>query len=147
MEMGNSMIPVLWLVIASGFVAIIALGMAALLIARRQRGTAHRSLATLLAATAIANLADGAGLLDEAHGMFWREVAIAAELVQPAAILYIGLAFLSPAESGNNLSALWRARALGIIGAVLAMVAVAGLVFQRTAVDDGRTVMALVLGD
>jgi putative PEP-CTERM system histidine kinase len=137
------MISPMWLSLASGFVVAIAAGMAAILMARGRRGTSHRSLAALLAAIALANLADGIGLFDEANALFWRETALIAELVQPAAILYVGLAFLNPAESGKAVSALWRARIIGIVGGLLAMAAAAGLAFRWTVVEDGRAVIAL----
>ncbi|MDH4186406.1 MAG: hypothetical protein OEV08_05365, partial [Nitrospira sp.] len=137
------MISPTWLLLACGLVTAIAAGMAAIFIARGKRGTSHRSLAALLAAVTFANLADGIGLFDKAHALFWREIASTAELLQPAAILYIGLAFLNPAESGRAVSVLWRARVIGIVGGLFAIAAVAGLVFRWAAVEDGRAVIAL----
>jgi putative PEP-CTERM system histidine kinase len=137
------MISSMFLSLACGLVVAMAAGMAAILIARGKRGASHRSLAALLAAIALANLADGIGLYDKAHVLFWRETALIAELLQPAAILYIGLTFLNPAESGKAVSALWQARITGIVGGLLAMAAVAGLVFRWMVFEDGRTVIAL----
>jgi len=137
------MISPTWLLLACGLVVALAAGMAAILIARGRRGTSHRSLGALLTAIALANLANGIGLFDEAHALFWREAALIAELVQPAAILYVGLAFLNQAESGKIVSALWRARSIGVLGGFLAMAAVAGVVFEWTEFEDGRAVIAL----
>ena len=132
-----------WFSIAAFSVAALAGGMACLLFVRRQASSSHRSLASLLGATAVANLANGAGLLDEAHALFWRETAMAAELVQPAALLYVGLAFLNPAERGRESSALWRARIIGVLGLLLAVFAVTGQVFQSKMFENGQPAIAL----
>lgn len=132
-----------WLSAITFLVAAVAAGLGCLLFIRRKDVSSHRSLATLFALIALANLADGIGLFDEAHVLFWREAALLTELVQPAAILYIGLAFLNQAESGKIVSALWRARIIGILGGLLGVAAVAGLVFEWTVFEDGRAVMVL----
>ena len=132
-----------WLSIAAFSVAALAGGMACLLFIRRPASSSHRSLASLLGATAVANLANGVGLLDEAHALFWRETAMAAELVQPAALLYVGLAFLNPAERGRESSALWRARIIGVLGLLLAVFAVTGQVFQSKMFENGQPAIAL----
>src|SRR6266850_1764545 len=119
-----------WVSVASFLVAAIAGGMACALFVRRQASSSHRSLAALLGATAVANLANSVGLLDETHALFWRGTAMMAELVQPTALLYVGLAFLSPAERDRDASALWRARIIGVVGLLLAIFAVIGQVFQ-----------------
>ncbi|MGH7183768.1 MAG: XrtA/PEP-CTERM system histidine kinase PrsK, partial [Nitrospiraceae bacterium] len=125
------------------FVAAFAGGMACLLFVRRQASSSHRSLASLLGATAVANLANGIGLLDEAHVLFWRETAMAAVLVQPAALLYVGLAFLNPTERDREPSALWRARIIGLVGLLLALFAMTGLVFQWKTFENGQPAIAL----
>src|SRR5215472_1793040 len=125
-------------------VAAIAGGLACILWRRRQGNSSHRSLAALLGATALANLANSIELLDEPHALFWRETALAAELAQPAALLYVGLAFLNPAERGVNLSALWRARVTGIVGLLLAIFVVIVQVFQLKVFEDGQIGIALV---
>lgn len=132
-----------WFSTITFLAAAVAAGLGCLLFIWRKAVYSHRSLATLFALIALANLADGIGLLDEAHAVFWREAALLAELVQPAAILYIGLAFLNQAESGKIGSALWRARIIGILGGLLGVAAVAGLVFNWTVFEDGRAVMVL----
>ena len=97
----------------------------------------------LLGATALANLANGVGLLDEAHALFWREIAMVAELAQPAALLYVGLAFLNPAERRVNSSMLWPARITGFVGLLLAALAVTGQVFQLKTFEDGQAAIGL----
>lgn len=137
------MIPLMSLVIASGLVAVMAASMAVILFVRRRRGTAHRSLAGLLSLTAFVTVADCIGLLDRVHVLLWRQAATAAELIQPAALLYAVLAFLNPADGGKDTSALWRARIVGIAGGLLAMASIAGMLFQWRMVEDGRSVVAL----
>ena len=132
-----------WFSVAAFLVAAIAGGMACALFVRRQASASHRSLAALLGATAVANVANGLGLLDETYALFWRGTVMVAELAQPAALLYVGLAFLSPAERGRNASALWRARSIGVVGLLLAVLAVTGQVFQWKTVEDGQLVIAL----
>ncbi len=132
-----------WSLIAAFQVVAIAGVMACILIVRRQARPSHRSLAVLFAAMAVANLANRVGLLDEAHALFWRGTAMVAELVQPAALLYVGLAFLSPTERGLDSSAQWRARTIGVVGLLLAVLVVTGQVFQWKTFEDGQSAIAL----
>jgi len=132
-----------WVLIAAFQVAAIAGVMACILFVRRQARSSHRSLAALFAAMAVANLANRVGLLDEAHALFWRGTAMVAELVQPAALLYVGLAFLSPAKQGLDPSAQWRARIMGVVGLVLAVLVVTGQVFQWKTFEGGQSAIAL----
>ena len=132
-----------WLSVAAFLVAAIAGGMACVLFVRIQASASHRSLAALLGATAVASLANGVGLFDEGHALFWRGSAMVAELAQPAALLYVGLAFLRPVERGRDASVLWRARIIGVVGLLLAVFAVTGQVFQWKTVEDGQSAIAL----
>src|SRR6187401_800861 len=92
--------------ITAFLVAAVAGAIACLLLLKKQANAFHRTLAGLLGATALVNVANGLGLLDGAHALVWREIAMVGELVQPAALLYVGLAFLNP-ERGRNSSMLW----------------------------------------
>ena len=132
-----------WFSTASFLVAAMAGGMACLLFVRRKVSSSHRSLASLLGATAVANLANGIGLLDEAHALFWRETAMAAELLQPAALLYAGLAFVNRAEGETGSSALQRARVIGVVGLLLAVFTLTGQAFQWKVLGNGQAAMAL----
>ena len=125
-------------------VAAIAGGLVCILLLRKQASDSHRSLASLLGATALANVANGIGLLNDAQALFWRATALVAELAQPAALLYVGLAFLNPAERGADSSALWRARVTGIVGLLLAILVVTVQVFQLKLFEDGQIGRALV---
>jgi len=119
-----------WFAIAAGLVVAIAGGMACVLFIRRKASASHRSLAVLLGATAMAHLANTAGLLDESHALRWRAIAMVAELAQPALLLYVGLAFLNPVEQSHDTSVRWRARIIGVLGLLLAGCAVTGQVFE-----------------
>ncbi|BFU93449.1 MAG: histidine kinase [Nitrospira sp.] len=137
------MAPLAWFVTAPSLAGVMAAGMATVLFVQRRRSVFNRSLAGLLALVALANLADGIGLVDEAHALFWREVAMAAGLIQPAAVLYAGLAFLTPAESSKQVSPVWRARIIGIGGGIMAVVTITGFVFQWEVAADEPAAMSL----
>jgi len=133
-----------WFSIAAGLVAAIAGGMACILFVRRRTGSSHRSFAVLLGTTALSYLANAAGLLDEPHALWWRATAMVAELLQPTALLYVGLAFLNPLERSSDTSALWRARIVGCVGLLLAGFVATGQVFQWKVFEDGRAAIALI---
>ncbi|HEX5645361.1 MAG TPA: XrtA/PEP-CTERM system histidine kinase PrsK [Nitrospira sp.] len=135
----------MWIAIVSGLAGVMAAGMAAVLFVRSRPGASHRSLAGLLALTACAILADGLGLLDAAHALFWREIAMAAELMQPVALLYTGLGFLNPEDGGKDSRAFWRARVVGIVGVLFAALTLMGQVFVWAGSEDGQRLLALSL--
>lgn len=132
-----------WFSSAAFIAAGLAAGLACLLFVRRHASASHRSLSSLLGTTAVANLANGIGLLDDAHALPWREASMVAELFQPAALLYVGMAFLDPIERDGESSALWRARVVGVVGLLLALVAASGSVFQWKVFDDGHVAIVL----
>lgn len=132
-----------WLSVAAFLVAAIAGGLACLLLLRRQNRSSRRSLAALLGATALTQLANGLGLFDEAHALLWRRMALVTELIQPAALLYVGLAFLNPAGRGEDSSPLRRARTIGVVGLLLALLTVTDHVFVWRTFDDGISTIAL----
>ena len=132
-----------WFSAAAFLVAAIAGGMACVLFVRKQASALHRSLAALLGATAVANLANGAGLFDEGHALSWRVTATVAELLQPTALLYVGLAFLNPVGRSSDTSALWRARIVGGVGVFLAGFVATGQIFEWKVFEDSRAAIAL----
>lgn len=132
-----------WFSIITFLAAAVAAGLACLLIVRRQAGSSHRSLATLFTMIACAHLANGLESLDEANALLWRGIAAVAELFQPASLLYVGLAFLNPAEGMRESSAQWRARAIGIVGGALAIVSLAGWMFQWKVFGNSEARIAL----
>jgi putative PEP-CTERM system histidine kinase len=129
---------------AALLVAVVATVVACLLLLRKQANTFHRTLGGLLGATALENLANGVGLLDEPHALFWREIAMVGELIQPAALLYAGLALLRPVERLGNPSMLWPARITACAGCLLMIPTMTGHVFQLNELQDGQIAIGLV---
>ena len=132
-----------WLSLAAFLASAVAGAVAAILLFRAQSNSAHRSLAALLAATAVAHAANGAILIDGAHALYWRMCSMIAELLQPAALLYVGLAFLQPVERPNDAPTLWRARTIGVIGLFLSALVAVGRVFEWQAFPGGQTAIVM----
>lgn len=133
----------LWFSSAAFMAAAAALGLALLLLARNRSSSFHSSLAAMLGATAFMHLANGVGLIDGAHALFWRRGAMVAELLQPAALLYAGLAFMRPTEGAENLRARGRARVVFLLGVVLAIPAWSDQVFRQAMFDNGFSRIAM----
>ncbi|MDH5670214.1 MAG: hypothetical protein OEY86_19610, partial [Nitrospira sp.] len=133
-----------WFSIMAFLAAAVAAGLAALLFVRRQAGSSHRSLAALFTLIALSHMANGLEMIDEADALVWRGVAMLAQLFQPAALLYVGLAFLNPADRSKNVSVQWRARVVGIIGGLLAGLVLTGQTFQWTVVGGTQAKIAIV---
>ena len=131
-----------WFAIAAGFVAALAGVMACTLLVKRRTSSLHRSLALLLGTITVAHLANAAGLLDEPHALWWRAAAMVAELVEPIVLLYVGLAFLNPAERSSDRSALWRARIVGCVGLLLAGLVVTGQLVEWKVFEGGLAATA-----
>jgi putative PEP-CTERM system histidine kinase len=123
--------------------AALASGMACFLLVKRRTSSFHRSLAALLGAVAVGQAANGLGVLDDPHELIWRKVALIAELLQPALILYVGLAFLNPEDRDRESFALWRARCLGALGLLLALWTVGDQVVQWKIVNNSQAAIAL----
>ena len=132
-----------WYTVVAFLAAAIAGGIASVLLLSVHTRGLYLGLASLLIAAAIANIANGLGLLYQAHWLFWREVSLAAELVQPAMLIYAGRAFVNPAHRYPDRSTVWRARAIGVVGVVLAISSVAGLSLERKVFDAGQTGIVL----
>lgn len=132
-----------WFSTITFLAAAVAAGLAGLLFIRQQAGSSHRSLCALFTLVALTHLANSLEPLDAANALVWRGVATAAQLFQPAALLYVGLAFLNPADRQRNASVQWRARAVGIIGGLLAAMVLTGQTFQWTVFGDGQAKIAV----
>ena len=137
------MIVPVWLSVVAFLVAAIAGGLACVLFFRRQASSSYPSLSALLGATALSQMVNGFRLLDEAHALFWQEMALAVELVQPAALLYVGIAFSKPAEQGKDVAPLWRARVISVVGLVLALLTLTGPMFMWRRIDEGVPTIVL----
>ncbi len=137
------MIPLTWLSLAAFSASAVAVAIAGLLLVRPQSISAHRSLAALLGATAVAHFANGVSLVDEGHALYWRMLSMIAELLQPAALLYVGLAFLDPIERAHDAATRWRARTIGGLGIVLSALVVSGRLFEWQAFPGGQTAIVM----
>ena len=129
--------------LAALLLAAAAAAMACLLLLRKHATVFHRTLGGLLGTTALVNFANGVGLLDETHALLWRQIAMLGELAQPAALLYVGLAFLNPSDRGRNPSMLWLARITGGVGILLIFLTVTGHVFELKELQNGQTAIGL----
>ena len=85
--------------LAAFVVAAMTAGISCVLLSKKEHPSFHRTLACLLGAAALENLANGFGLLDDAHALLWRKIGMVGELAQPAVLLYFGLALLTPRYS------------------------------------------------
>lgn len=100
--------------------ALIAAAFAGVLLVRRSAVRAHRYLAWLAGATAIANTANGLSLWDEAGAVSWKHLALVAELLQPGFLISAGLAYLAPTESNRSSTDRWRSGLVSVTGILLA---------------------------
>jgi putative PEP-CTERM system histidine kinase len=132
-----------WFSLTAFFAAAMAGGLSALLLTKGGNRSSYRRVATLLGATAVWNLANGLELVDGANELYWRQAALVAELIQPAVLFYVGLAFLNPIERGRAAGALWPARGLGVCGVLLVAMTVLGHVFATRSLENGQIVIVL----
>ena len=140
---GEDVIPLSWLSSVAFGASVIAGAIACFLLFRPQSNKTHRSLGVLLGATSIAHLANCAALVDTAHVSSWRVLSMMVELLQPSALLYVGLAFLDPAERVKDAPALWRARTVGVLGVVLSCLVASGRVIEWQAFADGQAAVVV----
>ena len=136
--------PTSWFSLTAFFAAAMAGGLSGLLLTRGGDRSSYRSVATLLGATAVGNLANGLELVDGANRLYCRQAALVAELIQPAILFYIGVAFVNPIDRGRAAGALWHVKGLGIGGVLLAAMTVLGHVFETRSLANEQT--AIVLG-
>ncbi len=137
------MIVPMWYSVAAFLTAALAGGLACLLFVRRNASSSYPSLAVLSGAVALTHIAHGLGVLDGTYMLYWRRIALAAELVQPAALLYVGIAFFKPVEGGKNVSSIWRARVVSVVGLLLAVLALTGRMLEWRMFDDGTSAITL----
>lgn len=137
------MIVPMWYSVVALLTAALAGGLACLLFIRRNASSSYPSLAVLSGAIALTHIAHGLGVLDGAHMLNWRRIALAAELVQPAALLYVGIAFFKPVEGGKNVSSIWRARVVSVVGLLLAVLALTDRMLEWRMFDDGMSAITL----
>jgi len=137
------LISLTWLSLAAFGASAVAGALACFLFFRPESTLAHRRVAALLWATAVAHLANGAALVDAAHLSFWRMLSMMAEFLQPSALLYVGLAFLDPVERVKDAPALWRARTIGVLGVVLSCLVASGKVIEWREFAEGQAAVVV----
>lgn len=123
--------------------AAIAAGLAGWLFANKQVAPSYLSLAVLVGTVALTHCANGMGLVDDAHVLMWRRIALAAELFQPAALFYSGTQFLNQAKQRDLGSRHWVVRVLSGGGLFLATLTMTNYVLEEVSVESGG--MAIVL--
>ena len=95
--------------------AVAAIGLAGLLLFKNRSSAFNRSLATVLGAAALIQVGNGLSLIDMEHGLFWGRLALVAQFLQPAALLYLGLALMEPPNPVIVSVARRRARAVTLL--------------------------------
>jgi putative PEP-CTERM system histidine kinase len=133
-----------WFSIAPFLGAMFAGGLACWLSFRKEADPPYRSLAVLLGAISINHIANGLGLLDYAHALFWRRGALAAELFQPPLLFYAATRFLSPIEPPHYGSRRRVALIIGVIALFLAWLTMSDQVLVWTSINYGD--LAITLG-
>jgi putative PEP-CTERM system histidine kinase len=128
-----------WFPVSAIVASLAVLIMAYLVLAKNRSSAFHRSLATLLGATALVQLGNGLGLIDVDRALFWRRVSVLAELAQPAALLYVGLALIGSSAAGLVSAARWRARAVASLAMVWALLAWSDQVYTSMHSDGTLT--------
>ncbi|HMS82094.1 MAG TPA: PEP-CTERM system histidine kinase PrsK [Nitrospira sp.] len=122
----------------------IATGLVCLLLVRQWKSHFYRRMAGLLGTVAGVSLANGIGLLRETDLLFWRQVALTIELMQPALMVSVGMAFVKTSEGSDRSMARWPVWSIGAVGLVLGALTLGGQIFHWRTLDDGGT--AVVLG-
>ena len=137
------MIPPTELSFAAWLAAGLAGVLAAFLLVTRWGSVSHRRLAVLLGATGVVNLANGSGLLDKENQLLWRQIALTVELIQPAMLIAVGMAFVTPASRRREPVVDWRAWVIGGLGLVLAGMTMLGQVFKWQLLEGDRQAIVL----
>lgn len=118
-----------WMFTPAMLAAVAAIGLACLLLYKNRSSAFNRSLAAVLGAAALIQVGSGLGLIDMEHALFWGRIALVAEFLQPAALLYLGLALTEPEKPGRVSVARWRARGVTLLAGVWGVIAWSDLVY------------------
>lgn len=122
----------------------VAAGLVCLLLVRQWKSHFYRRMAGLLGTVAGVNLANAIGLLRETDLLFWRQLALTIELVQPALIVSVGMACVKASEGSDRLKARRLVWSIGAVGLVLGALTIGGQIYHWKTLDVGGT--AIVLG-
>jgi putative PEP-CTERM system histidine kinase len=133
-----------WFAVTAFLAAGIGAGLSCVLVVQRWASVPYRRIAGFLSIIAAVNLANAIGLCGDSNYLFWRQVAFAAELFQPALLILAGTAFVTPMDGRRRPFSAGLGWGFAAIGVVLGAMAVGGQVFQWKTSDSGET--AIVLG-
>lgn len=134
----------LWLSIPAMTAAVAAIGFACLLLYKDRSSAFNRGLATVLGAAALIQVGNGLVLIDMEHALFWGRVALVAECLQPAALLFLGLVLTEPERPVIVSAARWRARAVTLLAAVWGILAWSDLVY--TSINSDGSLIWIGMG-
>ncbi|MFO0699150.1 MAG: XrtA/PEP-CTERM system histidine kinase PrsK [Nitrospira sp.] len=122
----------------------IAAALVCLLLVKQWQSHLYRRMAALLVAVAGVNLANAIGLFRETDLLFWRHVALTIELVQPALIVSVGMAYVKASDGSDRLMAQWPVWSIRAVGLVLGAWTLGGQIFYWKTLENSGT--AVVLG-
>ncbi len=111
-----------WGAIASLAAAVLAGGLAGLLLLKASQNPFYRAVSALLGSTALLNISSGLAASGAAGVLFWLRLHMVADLVYVVTLLYVGAALLSAAESKEVSRARGRARRALVLAAFLGVV-------------------------
>lgn len=131
-----SVSPPMWFPIPSFAAAAAAIGLAVFLLAKPYSLAFHRSLAAALCASGLSQLGNGLAIIDDAHTLIWRRMAWFGELALPATLLYIGPVLMQARSVGVEAEVWWRAHAVAITAAGLAVYSLFDDVFSMVVGND-----------
>jgi putative PEP-CTERM system histidine kinase len=110
-----------WFPIPSFAAAAAAIGLAIFLLAKPYPLVFHRILAAALCASSLIQLGNGLAIADDTHALIWRRMAWFGELALPATLLYIGSVLTQVRSANIEVEVWWRAHAVAITAAGLAV--------------------------
>ena len=122
---------------------------------RTREGYVLRAFTSVLVSIAWINFASGFAFLYEEQALFWRQVSLIGELALPIALYHVSLSLMEQLSDSDDLSRLWRFRAMMVLAFCLGMLVVgfphlimisvpgsAEVVFQR---PEGRLLWGFIL--
>ncbi len=137
--------PLSWLAIPA-LVSAAAGGALALTSFRKAKGLSFRRTVPLaLLATSIEQVANLFTILDSSHALWWRQVALIAELTLCNAIVYVGPSLIRPRNSSFEAAARWRAHAVLVLSAGLVLISWFHGTFRHTSGHDREMIGLLSL--
>lgn len=134
--------PSTWISLTAFLAAGSTAGLVCLLLVTRWKSLFYQRMAGFLGVVALTNFANAIGLLPRTDLLFWRHVALAAELIQPALMIAAGMG-MSVACKTDWPQARWLVRGLTVAGAVLGAMSFGAQTFQWHTFHNGATTIVL----